>query len=504
MTSGGVGGYYNPAVMRSKDDVYYEAMLARDYRFDGKFFVGVKTTGVYCRPICPARPRRQNVEFFPHAAAAERAGYRPCLRCRPESAPQSPAWFGTSAVVQRALRLIAGNELLRADEDAFAGQLGVTARHLRRLFEAEIGQTPKQVSDNNRLNFARKLVVETGLPMTGIALTAGFTSLRRFNDAFKKRFRRNPSEMRRRNPKPMPDGGIELTLAYRPPFDWPSLIGFFQAHRIPGVETVTPESYERVFRLGESVGYVRVVPDPAGSQLRLRVVTDDPTILFEVARRVRRMFDLDSDPVLVANALAGVPLLDRLVRRRPGLRVARGWDAFEMAVCTILGQFVSVSHASALAGQLVRHYGVEVTHPLTGQAARLFPTAEGLAGVDLAHVKTTTARKQTIREFSRRVLVGELSLSEAQDPAGFRRNLRGIKGIGPWSAEYVSLRALGDADAFPAADLILRRVVELHPELELDRVKPWRAYAAVYLWNEFAQTLSRKKEGRPCLSPTSK
>jgi AraC family transcriptional regulator of adaptative response / DNA-3-methyladenine glycosylase II len=216
------------------------------------------------------------------------------------------------------------------------------------------------------------------------------------------------------------------------------------------------------------------------------------------------MFDLDSDPLLVANAFAAVPLLDRLARRSPGLRAARGWDPFETAICTILGQFVSVPHASALAGELLRHYGDPIPHPITGHPARLFPTPETLANSDLAHLKTTAVRKQTLRDLSRRLLAGDLSLSEAQDPESFRRSLRATKGLGPWSAEYISLRALGDTDAFPATDLILQRALDLHPDLDLKAVKPWRSYAAVHLWNEYAHSLSKRKESRPCPALTSK
>ncbi len=226
---------------------FYEALLARDYRFDGKFFVAVKTTGVYCRPICPARPKRENVVFFPDAASAEAAGYRPCLRCRPECAPLSPAWWGKRAVVQRALKLIANNELNHNNEEEFAQRLGVSARHLRRLFKEEIGRTPKQISDANRLNFARRLLVETPVPIMTVARSAGFASLRRFNDAFKKRFERAPSQLRRTRSKIATTQGIELKLSFRPPYDWQSLIRFYQSHPIPGVERVLENAFERVF-----------------------------------------------------------------------------------------------------------------------------------------------------------------------------------------------------------------------------------------------------------------
>ncbi|MGH7847030.1 MAG: DNA-3-methyladenine glycosylase 2 family protein [Candidatus Binatia bacterium] len=474
-------------------DDFYQAMLSRDYRFDGKFFVGVKTTGVYCRPICSAKPKRENVEFFTDAIAAELAGYRPCLRCRPECAPFSAAWFGKKAVVQRALKLIANDELHHTKEAEFAERLGVTARHLRRLFQEEIGQTPKRIADNNRLNFARKLIVETDMPVTTVAATARFSSLRRFNDAFKKRFRRSPSQSRKARSKTAGGDGIDLNLSFRPPYDWQTIIRFYQTHPIPGVEQVTENSFARVFRIGNTIGFFQVRPVAGAPQLKLRTVAENPRILFEVVSRVRKMFDLDSDPMLIAHSFTQVPVLARLYDRFPGLRLPRGWDAFETAVCSILGQLVSAEQRSNLIAQLVRNYGDELVHPLSGEKMHLFPGPEVLANSDLRAVKTTRARQEAIREFSRRVLSGAISLSEAQDPLAFRKALLETKGIGTWSAEYISLRAIGDTDAFPRTDLILKRALELHPDLHLERIKPWRSYAAIYLWKGFAQTLSKSK-----------
>ena len=484
---------------------FYEALRARDYRFDGKFFVAVKTTGVYCRPICPARPKPENVVFFPDAASAEAAGYRPCLRCRPECAPLSPAWWGKRAVVQRALKLIANNGLHhKTNEEEFAQRLGVSARHLRRLFEAEIGRTPKQISDANRLNFARRLIVETPMPIMTVARTAGFASLRRFNDAFKRRFERAPSQLRKTRSKVKTPDGIELKLSFRPPYDWQSLIRFYQSHPIPGIERVAENCFERVFCLDGTVGFLRVQPVGDKPQLKLSVVTEDPRLLFGVVNRIRRMFDLDSDPMLIANSFVQVPLLARLVNRFPGLRVPGGWDPFETAVCSILGQVVSAGQRASLVGELVRGYGEEIIHPVTGEKAYLFPDPAVLASADLRKVRTSDARKEAVRDFSRRVLSGAISLSEAQDPMMFRKALLETKGLGPWSAEYISLRSINDTDAFPRTDLILKRVFALHPNLDLEAVKPWRAYAAVYLWKEFALTLSKqngKKQSDSILPP---
>lgn len=468
-------------------DIFYRAMLARDYRFDGKFYVGVKTTGIYCRPICPAKPKRENVTFFKSALQAERAGYRPCLRCRPESAPHSAAWVGTSAVVQRALRLIQQASPPTCGETRFAARLGLSARHLRRLFEEEIGKTPKQIADLHRLDFARKLILETSIPFTQIAFTSGFTSIRRFNDAILKRFSKAPRDLRKKKESSEKDPGVSLTLSYRPPFAWSSLLRHFEKHQVPGIDRVVEGTYERVFKLNGKVGSFRVLHEELKSRLVLRVSSNQTENLWSIVQRVRQMFDLDSDPLIVANAFSNCRLLGKILEKAPGLRVPRGWDVFETLICTVLGQLVSTTQATRLIGQLVRNYGEKVKHPETGEEGFLFPTPKTLATSELSEVGTTASRKSCIREISHRVLKSEISLDSAQDPNLFREALLSTKGIGPWTAEYVSLRALGDTDAFPGTDLILKRVVAEQANLKLESVKPWRAYAAMHLWKEFAK-----------------
>jgi AraC family transcriptional regulator of adaptative response / DNA-3-methyladenine glycosylase II len=288
--------------------------------------------------------------------------------------------------------------------------------------------------------------------------------------------------------------GTEITLAFRPPYDWQTIIRFYMTHPIPGVERVTADCFERVFRIGNTVGFFQVQPMINEPQLKLSTTIADPSILGEIVSRVRRMFDLDADPALIANCFDHVPILAKLCARFPGLRVPRGWDPFETAICSILGQLVSAAQRSILVGQIVRSYGDEITHPVLGGTRRLFPRAEILATSDLDEVRTTAARREAIRDFSRRVLRGAISLSQIQDPMAFRKALLETKGLGPWSAEYISLRAIGDTDAFPKTDLVLKRALKLHPDLNLQAIKPWRSYAAVYLWKEFAQTLSRKKK----------
>lgn len=287
--------------------------------------------------------------------------------------------------------------------------------------------------------------------------------------------------------------GVEVDLPFKSPYDWRSIIRFYQSHSIPGVERVTDDSFARAFRLDDTFGFVRVRAIAGRPRLKVRIVAYDPGVVPEALRRVRKMFDLDCTPSLIAKSFASIPLFATLYRRFPGLRLPRGWDPFETAVCAILGQLVSAPQRANLIGQLVSNYGEEIAEPSSGQKTRLFPGAEMLARSDLSAVRTTVARREAIREFSRRVLSGAISLSDGQDPATFRKSLREIRGLGPWSAEYISLRAIGDTDAFPKTDLILKRVLDLHPDLDLTQIQPWRSYAAIYLWKQFAEALSKGK-----------
>lgn len=477
---------------KNQDDVYYQAMLARDSRFDGKFFIAVKTTGIYCRPICPARPKRQNVEFFLSATLAEKNGYRPCLRCRPEAAPNSPAWIGKNATVQRALKLIENNVMQDCDEQKFADFLGVSSRHLRRVFESEFGKTPKQIHDSRRLNFARKLIVETSLSVTEIAFTSGFASIRRFNDAFKNRFHRSPTELRRKadvTAKPF----IQLELSYRPPFDWESLLDFHRSHGIWGVEEVRFNSFERVFKWKDSIGGFRVHHDPKTCKLQLQIAVEETKYLFDLSQKIRQMFDLESDPLLLENSFSSCKTLRSLHRKYPGLRLPKGFDIFEITVSAILGQLVSVEFAKTLTQQLVQNYGEKIVSPLTGRTAYLFPTPKTLSECSLDAVSTTRARKKAISDFAKYFLAQKCDWQCFFDFETLKKDLLQIKGIGPWTADYIGLRTIGYTDAFPASDLILKRALKLHPSIDIESFKPWRAYAAVYLWKEYAKKLSNKK-----------
>ncbi len=472
------------------EDIYFQAMLARDYRFDGKFFVGVKTTGIYCRPICPAKPKRENIEFFASALLAEKSGYRPCLRCRPEAAPQSPAWMGKSAIVQRALKMIHNNETIEFNEDRFADIFGVSARHLRRVFVEEIGKTPKQIALENRLNLARKLVIETRLPITDIALASGFQSIRRFNAAFRERFKRAPSDIRRHK-SPSADKALMVSVPYRPPFDFDRLIHFYRTHKMGTLEKFEDGRFIRYFNLNGAEGRILIADDPAYYSLKVEIDCTDIRAIHAIVSRVRRMFDLDSDPLLIANTFDIDPKLGKLFKKYPGLRVPTGWDPFETAIATILGQLVSVEFGRELVADLIEYYGEEFK---TIPGVHAFPRPEVLAKSDLAKLRTTGRRKETIREFSKLVANRELSLESTQNVEDFRAKLAKIKGVGPWTIDYMALKVLGHTDSFPATDLILARALKIHPAESISRLSPWRGYAATLLWSEYAVKLKKSTQ----------
>jgi AraC family transcriptional regulator, regulatory protein of adaptative response / DNA-3-methyladenine glycosylase II len=435
-------------------DCCYEALVARDHRFDGLFFAAVRTTRLYCRPICPGRPNRENVEFFRHATAAEAAGYRPCLRCRPEDAPPLQGTRDTFESRHRA---------------AGTGERGESA-----------GPSQEEARRNDRLDFSRKLVIETNLPLATIASVSCFRTKTKFAAAFEARFRRRPDSLRRSRSESM-QGGVELMLPYRPPLDWQALLGFYRNHLIYGVESVDGDCYERSFEIGPASGVFRVERDRNKPRLQLRVVVDDPGVLLAVQRRVRAMFDLDAEPMGIGERFGSHPILGPLWAARPGLRIARGWDPFETSICTILGQLVSTTQGRSLVRQLVENHGKPSVHPITGEPVRLFPSPEVLASSGLEGVRTSEARKRAIRALSGVVASGELDLG-GEDISEIKRRLLGLPGIGPWSSEYIALRGIGDSDAFPGTDLVLRRWIASNAGIELDSIRPWRGYAAVCFW----------------------
>lgn len=475
-----------------RDDIYYKAMLARDHRFDGKFFIGVKTTGIYCRPICPAKPKRENVIFFSNYLEAEKNGYRPCMRCRPECAPRSAAWIGTSAVVQRALKVLHNMDTLSFNESEFALKFGVTSRHLRRLFIEEIGKTPKQLLSENRLSLSRKLIVETKLPMTEIAYASGFQSVRRFNDAFKEKFKKSPSDIRRSN-TPGNDF-IKITLSYRPPFNFEALLFSYKIHKIGNLEWFTESSMLRIFEMGGHSGHVVISDDPENSQIILEINFPDTAYIHAIVMKVRSMFDLDSDPLIIANALEVDPKIKKILKKHPGIRLPSSWDPFEVAISTILGQLVSIDMARMLTADLIEIAGKDsgITH--NGIKIKLFPTANQILAADLTKLKTTNMRKNALREFALAVVEKRISLEPTQEVEKFLKDALAIKGIGKWTADYMALKVLRSTDAFPSTDLILARVLEIHSEAVITQMSPWRGYAAVLFWREYSHVLTKQKK----------
>ncbi len=446
----------------------YRAVESRDARFAGKFYVAVATTGIYCRPGCPARtPRRDNVRFYPSAAAAEGAGFRACLRCRPEAAPGTSAWSGTEATIARAVRLLEES----GHASGLADRLGVGDRHLRRLFARHLGASPAAVLRTRRLHLARQIIESSALPMIDVAHAAGFTSLRRFNEAVKRGFGRPPTELRAkvgtRSSPSSPGTALSLRLPFRPPLDFARLLAFLEPRCIPGIEAIQAGAYLRTVR----EGIVEVRPGGA-AYLELRLPLALSSQAFGIVARVQRLFDLRVDPQPIARHLATDPLLAPLVTQ--GLRVPGAWEPFEMAVRAVLGQQISVQRARDLAREIALEHGEVLPHGL------LFPPVERLAQVELKGMPG--ARARSIRALAQAVASGALTL----DAATTIDQLRAVPGIGPWTAEVISMRALASPDAFPSGDLGLCKTMQLDPralEARAERWRPWRSYAAAAIWS---------------------
>lgn len=479
--------------MQNTHEIFERARLSRDARFDGRFFVGVRTTGIYCRPVCPANaPKSENVSFYRTAAAASEAGFRPCLRCRPECAPGTPAWAGTSTTVQRGLRLIADGALDDGNLENLADRLGVTSRHLRRLFSKHLGASPQAVAHTQRLHFAKNLIDQTMLSMRDISVAAGFGSVRRFNDTFKKTYGRTPGELRRRQVAVMTGGELSVHLPYRTPFDWHGLLQFFAARATPGVESVHDGRYLRSIAMGDSRGIVDIRNADSHLSLSLHGIGTDA--LFSIVQRARSLFDLDAATEDIVAVLSADPVLKRLMKKNPGVRVPGAWDGFELAVRAVLGQQVSVSAATTLAGRIAERYGEKIdvaVSDLQQAPDRLFPVPQRLARAKLESLGIIASRAQTIRSLAKAVNEGVVSFDAAQEPEEFCRLLKAIKGIGDWTAEYIAMRALKNPDAFPASDLGLLRSFDragrerMKPTelaLRAEAWRPWRAYAALLLW----------------------
>jgi AraC family transcriptional regulator of adaptative response / DNA-3-methyladenine glycosylase II len=476
-------------------DACYRAFRTRDSRFDGRLFSGVKTTGVYCRPICPARtPRRENMRFFPTAAAAQEAGFRPCLRCRPETAPDLAAWRGTSNTVRRALSLIEAGGLDESGVGRLAERLGVGERQLRRLFQEHLGASPVTVAQTRRVLLALQLLHETHLSMADVALAAGFTSIRRFNEVFQGLFGRPPRALRRGGRSATAAASrsdVNILLRYRPPYDWSAMLQFLQARAIPGVETISSGRYARTIEIEGLHGIVMVEPT-AGDALRATIHFPRLSALPAIIGRLRRVFDLAADPQAIGAQLAEDPLLAPLVEARPGLRVPGAWDGFELAVRAVLGQQITVKGAACLASRLVASYGRPLSLPsaTVDGLTHVFPRATALASADVVNLGMPRTRARTLTALASAVASDPGILGAGQHPADCLKRLQAIPGVGEWTAQYIAMRELREPDAFPADDVGLRRALtdrERRPTpreviVRAERWRPWRAYAAQHLW----------------------
>jgi len=477
-------------------DACYRALVARDARFDGLFFVAVRTTGIYCRPVCRARtPGRDRCTFFATAAAAEEAGYRSCFRCRPELAPGAAPVDAVSRVVAAAMRRIDEGALSpEGTVDGLARELGVSGRHLRRAMRAELGASPLALAATRRLALARQLVVDTALPMTEIAFASGFRSLRRYNAAVKARYGRAPSAMRRggRGQGATPGDAFTVTLAYRAPYDWPAMLGHLAARAIPGVEVVRGGTYLRTAVVGTHRGWLAVEAAPGQPALRATVSASLGGGLLTVVARLRRLLDLDAEPSAIAAHLARDPRLAASVRARPGLRVAGAFEPFEVAARAVLGQQVSLAAARTLAGRLAASLGDDVETP-HAELSRVFPRAERVArerpDALAARLGVPARRAATLAAMAHALASGALTL-DAGEPARLVSELVAMPGVGPWTASYLAMRALGWPDAFPEGDLVLRKalgdVTGREARALAERWRPWRAYGATHLWTEGA------------------
>ncbi|WP_394243132.1 AlkA N-terminal domain-containing protein [Halopseudomonas laoshanensis] len=469
----------------------YQAVVARDERYDGRFFTCVTSTGIYCRPVCPARaPRFANCRFVATAAAAQEAGFRPCLRCRPESSPSSAAWAGTSAVVSRALALIEAGALDSGSLESLAERVGLGTRQLRRLFIKHLGAAPSTVAQTRRLLLAKQLLHQTRLPMSDVALASGFASIRRFNEAFSQLYGRSPSSLRRESTNAPEHSDIVLLLPYRPPYDWDAMLDFLQRRAIPGMEQVVAGVYQRTIRIGTDVGAVSVEHVPARNALRVRIGFSRLQSLPLIIDRLRRMFDLKADPEVIQRALSRDPALALMLAARPGLRVAGAWDPFEVAVRAILGQQVTVAAGVTLVSRLVAQLGEPMEAPTTSGLTRYFPAPDAFDPQQIVALGMPRARATAVANLAQACLAEPGLLERQRDLPHTLERLCALPGIGDWTANYIAMRAMQESDAFLASDVALQRAMagdDGRPDAKqllalAEQWRPWRAYAVMHLW----------------------
>jgi AraC family transcriptional regulator of adaptative response / DNA-3-methyladenine glycosylase II len=463
------------------------ARLSRDPRFDGKFFIGVRGSGVYCRSICPApTAKEKNCFYFATAAAAEEAGYRPCLRCRPESSPGTPAWQGTSATVSRALRLI-GESGPDGGIESLAMRLGVGTRHLRRLFIKHLGASPNMVVQTRRVHFAKKLIDETGLPMTQLAIAAGYGSVRRFNAGVAKTFHRTPTQIRAtaRGAKPPADNEYLFRLRYRPPLHWQAMLAYLNAHATPGVEQIDGGVYRRTISLGGVDGSFDVANDESRFMLVARIRFGDPRALFVIVERIRGLFDLNADWSDIVDGLGGDPLLKVRLANMPGLRVPGCFNPFELAVRAVLDRTLDSEQACDAARRLLNGFGRRIS---AGEGlTHLFPEPQALEDADLRATGMSAPSASIVRALAGALAERRIAFEGVVETDAFLARMRTLTGMDEWTAQTIAMRALREPDAFPVDGLRLRGLSGAALEARAKAWRPWRAYAAMYLGSTFAK-----------------
>jgi AraC family transcriptional regulator of adaptative response / DNA-3-methyladenine glycosylase II len=462
----------------------YRAVQARDARFDGVFYTAVTTTGIYCRPSCPAlTPKPGNVTFHASAASAQEAGFRACRRCRPDTTPGSPEWNVRADAVGRAMQLIGDGVVEREGVEGLANRLGYSQRHVTRMLTQELGAGPLALARSNRSQAARVLIETTSLPMSDIAFAAGFASIRQFNDSVRRTYALTPTQMRGRR-SGTPTGRLTVRLAVRRPFHGAALLDFLAAHVLPGVETVDGRTYARVLRLPHGLGVMALAlhDDHVACELELADLRDTAVAI----GRARRMLDLDADPVAIDTVLGADPALRELVEAAPGLRVPSHVDGFEVAVRTIVGQQVSVAGANTVLGRHVPTKGTPVDFALASAfgLTHAFPAPEAFADADPTDMGMPHARARTIVDLAQAVADGKLQLEAGVDREAVREQLLAMRGIGPWTAGYIVMRALAHPDILLTTDLVLRRELDRRGILpdDTERWRPWRSYAGMHLW----------------------
>jgi len=473
--------------MQLDPDSCYQALISRDYRFDGLMYVGVSSTGIYCRLICNSRrPLRRNCTFYPNAAAAEQAGFRPCLRCRPEIAPGNALVDSRNRLAVALGRRIEDGALNEISVPALAAEMGISDRHLRRVIQDEFGVSPNKLLETQRLLTAKMLLTDTTLPITEVAYASGFASLRRFNDAFKTNYRLNPSQFRRGAGASKTADRFVFDLAYRPPLDWETLLHYLGRRLFAGVEAVVDSAYVRTVSIGDRIGWIRVQPSSRRHALSVEISPQLGRAIPGVLMRVRKLFDLGAEPERIALRLG------KLAAQCPGLRLPGAFDGYEVAIRAVLGQQISVKGATTIAGRFAEAFGDPVETPFA-QLRLLMPTAKRVARASpeaMMKIGVTSARAKTLLGVSRAMAQNPHLLESGADVEAAMARLKALPGIGEWTAQYLAMRAFSWPDAFPATDLGIRKALGLEDERKIiahaEMWRPWRGYAAMHLWRTLA------------------